>query len=107
MAPCRYEYNVRISGLPIDINGGLVFFEVSCVLRAICEYSVGLSEKVLISAVLDRLHHYKFTELLIGLQNVFQITQVTLSKPVKLDIQEDCASCQAIGLSNGPGGELP
>ncbi|CAG4953859.1 unnamed protein product [Colias eurytheme] len=76
MASSRYEvYNVNISRLPIDINGGLAFFGDPCSLLQFCDFSVQLREKVLKGVVLKQLHHCDLRELQIGVQNVFQITQ--------------------------------
>lgn len=69
-------YNVRISHLPIDINGGVALFGVSAVLGVFRESGVRLSEKVSESVVFARLHHRELEGLPKGVQNVFQITQV-------------------------------
>lgn len=77
MATSKYEVDTALVLLSsIDINGGLGIFGVSCPLCEFCEIGVRLTVKVLKSVVLNRLHHREPGELLIGLQNVFQITQV-------------------------------
>lgn len=77
MASPRYEvYTIHTSHFSIDNNGGFGSLEVSCALRRFCDYVVRPSVKYPKSVVSDLLHHSKFAELLIGLQNVFQITQV-------------------------------
>lgn len=77
MASRRYEvYTVHVPRLPIDTNGGFGFFGVPSALLDFCVFSVWLSEQVLKSVFLERLHHSKFGRLELGPQNVFQITQV-------------------------------
>ncbi|XP_052739673.1 DNA-binding protein Ewg isoform X2 [Bicyclus anynana] len=100
MAPPRWceVYNVRISRLPIDINGGLALFGVSAVLGVFCESRVRLSERVSESVVFVRLHHRELEELPRGVQNVFQITQ-DMSQVEGLsgasDDEDECVSSPA------------
>ncbi|KOB71594.1 putative DNA-binding protein Ewg, partial [Operophtera brumata] len=61
--------------LPIDINGGHRIFGVSCALCVFQKISDKTSAIVLKNIVLNRLHHKESAELLIGLENVLQITQ--------------------------------
>lgn len=77
MATSKYEVDTApVPRSPIDINGGLGIFGVFCVRREFDKFSVKPSVIAVKSVALDRLHHRESAELLIGLQNVFQITQV-------------------------------
>lgn len=67
MATRSYEVDAVHSLLPIDINGGFEVFGVSCAQHIFSENGLRLSEKILKSVVLKRLHHIEFVRLLIGL----------------------------------------
>ncbi|CAH3956098.1 unnamed protein product [Pieris brassicae] len=50
-------YNVHISNLPIDINGGFAFFGDPCALSELSVFGVQCRVKVLKGAFLKKLHH--------------------------------------------------
>lgn len=70
------ENTALVSRSPIDINGGHTIFGVFCALCEFLKISDKTSAIVQKNIVLNRLHHKEPAELLIGLENVPQITQV-------------------------------